>query len=73
MYNSMVMLQDHTEKMANTLFEQATWIPEESRRSVNQWAEIFKKGRNDFKVAVDDNFSKMEELLATEKQAHSEI
>ncbi len=33
MYNSMVMLQDHTDKLANTLFEQATWIPEESHDS----------------------------------------
>lgn len=73
MYNSMVMLQDHTEKLANTLFEQATWIPEESSRIVNQWTEIFKKGRNDFKVAVDDSFSKMEDLLTAEKQARSEI
>ena len=73
MYNSMVMLQDHTEKLASTLFEQATWIPEESSPIVNQWTEIFKKGRNDFKVAVDDSFSKMEDLLSAEKQARSEI
>ena len=67
------MVQDHTEKLANTLFEQATWIPEESSRVINQWTEIFKKGRNDFKVAVDDSFSKMEDLLTAEKQARSEI
>lgn len=72
MYNSMVMLQDHTEKLANTLFEQATWIPEESSRIVHQWTEIFKKGRNDLKVAMDDSFSKMEKLLTAEKQAHSQ-
>ena len=40
MYNSMVMLQDHTEKLANTLFEQATWIPEESSRIVNQCLQL---------------------------------
>ena len=73
MYNSMVMLQDHTEKLANTLFEQATWIPEESSRIVNQWTETFKNGRTDFKVAVDDSFSKMEDLLTAEKQARPEI
>ena len=70
MYNSMVMLQDHTEKLANTLntlFEQASWIPEESSRVVNQWIEIFKKGRNDFKVAMDDIFCKMDDSLTAEK------
>lgn len=71
-YNSMVMLQDHTEKLAITLFEQATWIPEESSRVVNQWTEIFKKGRNDLKVAVEDSFSKMEKLITAEKQTHSQ-
>lgn len=71
-YNSMVMLQDHTEKLANTLFEQASWIPEESSRVVNQWIEIFKKGRNDLKVAMDDIFCKMDELLTAEKNSRPE-
>ena len=72
-YNSMVMIQDHTEKLAYSLFRQAIWIPEEGSRVVNQWAEIFKKGRNDFKVAVDDGFSKMEDSLTADIQAHPEI
>ena len=67
LYNSMVMLQDHTEKLANTLFEQATWIPEESSRAIKQWTEIFKNGRNEFKIAVDDSFSKMEDLVTAAK------
>ena len=62
-YNSMVMLQDHNEKLANTLLEQATWIPEEGNRVITQWVEIFKKGRDDYKVAMDDVFGKMEDLL----------
>ena len=62
-YNSMIMLQDHNEKLANTLLEQATWIPEEGNRVIAQWVEIFKKGRDDYKVAMDDVFSKMEDLL----------
>ncbi len=67
MYNSMVMLQDHTEKLASTLVEQATWIPEESSRVITQWTETFKTGRNDFKVAMDDIFSNMEQMLTAEK------
>ena len=67
MYNSMVMLQDHTEKLVGTLGEQATWVPEESSRVVTQWTEIYKKSRNDFKVAMDDIFSNIEQLLTAEK------
>ena len=72
-YNSMVMLQDHTEKLASTVFEQATWIPEESSRLVTQWIEIFKKGRNDYKLAVDDIFTRIEDMITAENDVHSDI
>ena len=72
-YNSMVMLQDHTEKLTSTVFEQATWLPEESSRLVTQWIEIFKKGRNDYKLAVDDIFTKIEDLITAENDVRSEI
>jgi hypothetical protein len=63
-YKSMFMLQDHNEKLTNTLLEQATWIPEEGNRVITQWLEIFKKCRDDYKTAMYDVFSKMEDLLA---------
>lgn len=63
-YHSMIMLQDHTEKLTNTFFEQATWIPAEGSRAITEWIEVLKKGRSDYKVAVDDAYSKMSELLA---------
>jgi hypothetical protein len=66
-YNSMVMLQDHNEKLASTLLEQATWIPEEGNRVITRWIDILKKSRDDYKVAVDDVFSQMEDLLADTK------
>ncbi len=72
-FNSMVMLQDHTEKLANTLFEQANWIPEESNRLVTQWIELFKKGRNEYKLAVDDIFTKFDDLFTAENKVGSEI
>jgi hypothetical protein len=66
-YNTMVMLQDHSEKMANTFFDQADWFPEEGRKLMDQWAEAYKKGRDGLKNVVDDNFDKLAEGLATEK------
>ncbi|MGD9056031.1 MAG: hypothetical protein PVG40_06300 [Desulfobacterales bacterium] len=72
-YDSVVMLQDHTEKLANTVFEQATWLPEESSRLVTQWIEIFKKGRNDYKLAVDDIFTRIEDLITAEDDVRSEL
>jgi hypothetical protein len=67
MFNSMVMLQDHTEKFASTLVEQAAWMPQAGSRVVTQWTEIFKKGRKDYKVAMDGIFSNIEQLLTAGK------
>ncbi len=62
-YNAVTMLQDHTEMVSNTLFEQANWVPEEGRRVAGQWTETFKKGRNDLKAAMDDNYDKLSGML----------
>ena len=67
-FNLMVMLQDQTEKAANSLIEQAAWFPEEGKRIIGQWVELSKKGRSDFKAAVDDNYSKMADLLTPEQK-----
>ena len=68
-FNLMVMLQDHTEKVANSLIDQAAWFPEEGKRVIGQWTEIYKKGRTDLKAAADDNFSKMADLLLPGQKA----
>jgi hypothetical protein len=58
-FNTMVMIQDHSEKMVNTFFNQADWFPEEGRKVIGQWTEIYKKGRDDMKSAVDENFDRL--------------
>ena len=66
-YNAVTMLQDHTEMVSNALLEQANWLPEEGRRVTGQWTETYKKGRNDLKTAMDENYNKLTGLLAPEK------
>ena len=73
MYDSMVMLYDHAEKLTLTLFEQANWIPEESSRVVTQWLEILKTGRNDYKSAMDNIFTRMDDVFAADNEARSQI
>jgi len=73
-FNAMVMLQDQAERMANTLIEQATWMPEEGRKAVRDWVDAYKSGREEFKKNVDDNFKKVEEFFegaAKKKEAKS--
>lgn len=62
-YNAMVMVQDQTETLANTMLNQATWLPEEGRKAVQEWVEAFKKGREAYKQSVDDAFKRVESLF----------
>jgi len=62
-FNATVMLQDQTEEMANSLMDQASWMPAESKKLINDWGVAYKKGRDDFKKFVEENFKKAEDML----------
>jgi hypothetical protein len=64
-FNAMIMLQEQTEKMMSTVLEQATWLPEDGKNVLSQWIGAYKKGRDDFKKAVDENFKKVEDYFST--------
>ena len=63
-FNAMVLLQEQAEKMVNTFMEQATWLPGEGRKALNEWVETVKKGREDFKKVLDQGFGKVEDYFA---------
>ncbi len=63
-FNAMVLLQEQTEKMVNSFMEQATWIPSDGKKVLTDWVETFKKGRGEFKKAVDESFVKVESFFA---------
>ena len=64
-FNAMLMLQEQTEKMVSTYLDQATWLPEEGKKVINEWAKAYKKGCEDFKEAVDENFKGVEDFFAS--------
>jgi uncharacterized protein YdiU (UPF0061 family) len=66
-FNAMVMLQEQSERAANTLLEQATWLPEDGKKAINEWVKAYKKGREDFKKLVDENFKKVEAFFSSTK------
>ena len=59
-FQAMVLFQEQTERMANTLLEQTLWMPEEGRKVLSEWVKSYKKGRDDFKKVVDQNFKNAE-------------
>jgi hypothetical protein len=63
-FNSLTILQQQTEKMIQTFLQQATWLPAEGKEAVNEWINIYNKGRIGLKTAADNNYKKVEEYFA---------
>ena len=68
-YNAMVMAQEQTSSMMSLSLEQATWIPGEGKAVVKEWLNAYKKGSQDFKQAMDDNFKGVESFFSNAKTA----
>ena len=62
-FNAMTMVQDQTEKMVNGYLDQLPWVTAEGKESLQTSVDMAKKARDDFKKAVDESFSKIEDLL----------
>lgn len=62
-FTAVTMLQDQTERLVNTMLEQTTWLPEESRRVIDEMVGTYKKGRTEFKGVMDENFVKLADLF----------
>ncbi len=63
-FNAMNMVYEQNEKMVGTFLQQATWIPEEGRKAIENWMQSYKKGCEDFKKMADENYQKVEEFFA---------
>jgi len=59
-YNAMETLREQNEKMTNSLLDQVTWMPEEGKKVINEWMKGYKKGCEDFKKIVDQNYKNVE-------------
>ncbi len=46
------------------MMEQTAFFPEEGKKLINDWIKTYKKGREEFKAAADENFKKVETFFA---------
>jgi membrane protein involved in colicin uptake len=69
---AMTIIQEDTEKRVSRALEQSPWIPEESKKFVNDWVKAYKKGNEDLKTAVDEQFKKFEAFVNLQKRADAE-
>jgi len=63
-FNAMTVIQEHTEKMVNHYLGQSPWMPAEGKKAIMDWIKAYKRGREEFKATVDDNYRKVEEYFA---------
>jgi len=63
-YDVMMTLLEQGARMANTMLAGATWIPNESKRAVNESMSIYRKGCEDMKSILDEGFKSLQELFA---------
>jgi len=59
-YGTLNQLQEQSEKIMNTWIEQADWIPADGKKAVADMSATFKKGCQEFKKFVDENFVRVE-------------
>ena len=64
-FSAMLTIQEQNEKMFNTFLGQATWIPDEGRKLIQEWINAYKKGCEDFKKSADDNYKKVAEFFSS--------
>jgi hypothetical protein len=62
-FKNMNILQEQMEKVINLYIDQAPGMSEEGKKAAKEWAAMYKKGYEDFKKLVDDNFKKMEDFF----------
>jgi hypothetical protein len=63
-FNAMTVMQEQTEKMIGMYLEQAPMMPAEGKKAIADWMKAYKRGREDFKASVEENYKKVEDFFA---------
>ncbi|HOC59950.1 MAG TPA: hypothetical protein PKN70_08370 [Smithellaceae bacterium] len=63
-FQALTIMQEQAEKMLQTFLLQNSWLPEEGRKLIKDWANIYQQRRAEFKDQADEHFRKVEDFLA---------
>jgi polyhydroxyalkanoate synthesis regulator phasin len=66
-FRAMQALQEQTERLVGKFWEKSPMFPEEGKKVISDWMMAYKKGCEDFKSVVDDNFQKVEDFFKETK------
>ncbi len=68
-FNALVVLQDNAERACNAALENANLVPEDGKNALGEWTESYKKGRENYKDAVNAGFQQLEGVLGATNKA----
>lgn len=63
-YNAITLMQDEAEKMFDSLLSQNCLLPKDGKSLMDEWAKVYKTGRESFKHHTDAAFKKVETFLS---------
>jgi polyhydroxyalkanoate synthesis regulator phasin len=63
-FEAMTAMQEQTEKMVATMMQQTQFFPDEGKKLITDWLKTYKKGREEFKAAADENFKKVDAFFS---------
>ncbi len=66
-FRGMQALQEQTERLVSRFWEKSPMFPEEGKKAITDWMAAYKKGCEDFKTVVDENFQKVEDFFKETK------
>ncbi len=66
-YSLMLTVRDQMEKIISMYMEQAVGLPAESKKALNEWIELYKKGCEDFQQTVNEGFKKLDNIISQKK------
>ena len=56
--------------MIGMYLEQAPMLPAEGKKAIADWMKAYKKGREEFKAAVEGNYKKAEDFFAAYEKSN---
>jgi len=64
-FETLVTVQDQVEKVFGAFVDQTGWFPSEGKGFLSEWMNMYKRGRDDFKKAIDDGFDHLETYITS--------
>jgi len=50
--------------MVTTMMQQSQFFPDEGKKLITDWLKTYKKGREEFKAAANENFKKVDAFFS---------